>query len=101
MTAPVCGGPPALALQTRCSFAARVREAGRPTESRHSSSWAIGTAPRPSTRSSERACLRTRACWFLPGGHGEYLGEATVPLADHGHPELTARLVEQCLARPL
>lgn len=29
----------------------------------------------------------------LPGGHGEYLGEATFPLVDAGYPELTARLI--------
>ena len=36
----------------------------------------------------------------LPGFHGEYLGEVTVPITDKGYPELTARLVSQFLAMP-
>jgi pimeloyl-ACP methyl ester carboxylesterase len=29
----------------------------------------------------------------LPGGHGEYLGEVTIPLVDSDYPEVTARLI--------
>jgi len=33
----------------------------------------------------------------LPGGHGDYLGEVTTPVADSGYPELTARFVVRFL----
>jgi pimeloyl-ACP methyl ester carboxylesterase len=36
----------------------------------------------------------------LPGGHGEYLGEVTVPTVDSGYPELTAQLIARFLAAP-
>jgi pimeloyl-ACP methyl ester carboxylesterase len=34
---------------------------------------------------------------ILPGGHGDYLGEAVMTQKDTGHPELTARLIEEFL----
>lgn len=37
---------------------------------------------------------------ILPGGHGDYLGEATMTESETRYPELTARLVEQFLAMP-
>jgi pimeloyl-ACP methyl ester carboxylesterase len=37
----------------------------------------------------------------LPSGHGEYLGEVTMPPVDSGYPELTARVVAQFLAHPI
>ena len=33
----------------------------------------------------------------LPGGHGDYLGEAVMTREDTGYPELTARLIEEFL----
>ena len=36
----------------------------------------------------------------LPGGHGDYLGEAVMTQRDTGYPELTARLVEEFLNAP-
>jgi pimeloyl-ACP methyl ester carboxylesterase len=37
---------------------------------------------------------------ILPGGHGEYLGEAIVAPTDTGYPALTARLIEDFLDAP-
>jgi pimeloyl-ACP methyl ester carboxylesterase len=37
---------------------------------------------------------------ILPGGHGDYLGEAVAASADTGQPELTAQLIEQFLDDP-
>jgi pimeloyl-ACP methyl ester carboxylesterase len=37
---------------------------------------------------------------ILPGGHGDYLGEAVATQDDTGYPELTARLVEEFLDAP-
>jgi pimeloyl-ACP methyl ester carboxylesterase len=37
---------------------------------------------------------------ILPGGHGDYLGEAVATQEDTGHPELTARLIEEFLDAP-
>ena len=34
---------------------------------------------------------------ILPGGHGDYLGEAVMTQKDTGYPELTARLIEEFL----
>jgi hypothetical protein len=34
---------------------------------------------------------------ILPGGHGDYLGEALMPQKDTSYPELTARLIEEFL----
>ena len=34
---------------------------------------------------------------ILPGGHGDYLGEAVMPQRDTHYPELTARLIEEFL----
>jgi pimeloyl-ACP methyl ester carboxylesterase len=34
---------------------------------------------------------------ILPGGHGDYLGEAVVTQKDSRYPELTARLIEELL----
>ncbi|HWI63319.1 MAG TPA: alpha/beta hydrolase [Symbiobacteriaceae bacterium] len=34
---------------------------------------------------------------ILPGGHGDYLGEAVMTQADTSYPELTARLIEEFL----
>jgi pimeloyl-ACP methyl ester carboxylesterase len=34
---------------------------------------------------------------ILPGGHGDYLGEAVMTQKDSGYPELTARLIEEFL----
>jgi pimeloyl-ACP methyl ester carboxylesterase len=34
---------------------------------------------------------------ILPGGHGDYLGEAVATQRDTGYPELTARLIEEFL----
>jgi pimeloyl-ACP methyl ester carboxylesterase len=36
----------------------------------------------------------------LPGGHGDYLGEAVATQGDTGYPELTARLIEGFLDAP-
>jgi pimeloyl-ACP methyl ester carboxylesterase len=36
----------------------------------------------------------------LPGGHGDYLGEAVAARADTRQPELTAQLIEQFLDDP-
>lgn len=38
---------------------------------------------------------------ILPGGHGDYLGEAVMTRKDTNHPELTARLVEEFLSAPV
>jgi pimeloyl-ACP methyl ester carboxylesterase len=37
---------------------------------------------------------------ILPGGHGDYLGEAVMAPADTRYPELTARLIEEFLDSP-
>lgn len=37
---------------------------------------------------------------ILPGGHGDYLGEAVMTQKDTGYPELTARLIEEFLDSP-
>lgn len=37
---------------------------------------------------------------ILPGGHGDYLGEAVVTQRDTRYPELTARLIEEFLDSP-
>jgi pimeloyl-ACP methyl ester carboxylesterase len=37
---------------------------------------------------------------ILPGGHGDYLGEAVMTQTDTGYPELTARLIEEFLDSP-
>jgi pimeloyl-ACP methyl ester carboxylesterase len=37
---------------------------------------------------------------ILPGGHGDYLGEAVVTQTDSRYPELTARLIEEFLDSP-
>ena len=36
----------------------------------------------------------------LPGGHGDYLGEAVAAPADTRQTELTAQLIEQFLGKP-
>jgi pimeloyl-ACP methyl ester carboxylesterase len=38
---------------------------------------------------------------ILPGGHGDYLGEAVMTQKASGYPELTARLIEKFLDVPL
>lgn len=37
---------------------------------------------------------------ILPGGHGDYLGEAVMTQEDTHYPELTARLIEEFLDAP-
>jgi len=37
---------------------------------------------------------------MLPGGHGDYLGEAVATQGDTRHPELTAGLIEEFLDAP-
>jgi pimeloyl-ACP methyl ester carboxylesterase len=37
---------------------------------------------------------------ILPGGHGDYLGEAVATQQETGYPELTARLIEEFLHEP-
>jgi pimeloyl-ACP methyl ester carboxylesterase len=37
---------------------------------------------------------------ILPGGHGDYLGEAVMTQKDNRYPELTARLIEEFLGFP-
>ena len=34
---------------------------------------------------------------ILPGGHGDYLGEAVMTQSDTGYPELTAKLITEFL----
>jgi pimeloyl-ACP methyl ester carboxylesterase len=50
---------------------------------------------------AELACLIPGArLLVLPGGHGDYLGEAVAAPADTRQPELTAQLIEQFLEDP-
>jgi pimeloyl-ACP methyl ester carboxylesterase len=37
---------------------------------------------------------------IVPGGHGDYIGEAVMTLQDSRYPELIAGLVEEFLAEP-
>jgi pimeloyl-ACP methyl ester carboxylesterase len=37
---------------------------------------------------------------ILPGGHGDYLGEAVMTQTDTGFPDVTARLIEEFLDSP-
>jgi len=37
---------------------------------------------------------------ILPGGHGDYLGEAVMTQKDSRYPELTARLIEEFIDSP-
>jgi pimeloyl-ACP methyl ester carboxylesterase len=37
---------------------------------------------------------------ILPGGHGDYLGEAVMTQKDSRYPGLTAQLIEEFLASP-
>ncbi len=36
----------------------------------------------------------------LPGGHGDYLGEAVMTQGETRYPELTARVIEEFLGAP-
>ncbi len=36
----------------------------------------------------------------LPGGHGDYLGEAVMTRGETRYPELTARVIEEFLGAP-